>query len=424
MRRARCALRCWLGLALWLLAGAASSAEPLTWHSDLSAAAEEARDSGRLLLVLHLSGDFTAGDARQRPLVVFESLALTDEPVRELVRERFVLAYRHIGPPAVFHVSNGPPPKPAAKKREEDFTLPQAHDEYAVTYLCLPDRRVVHFVPGFVTARELLAELQFADYLYDDFARFPAAEQDEAVRHAHLEKAPAKSRQKFETLASLKLDERAAPTAGELARSLNAARQIHDQRLGERLGRNWKAAEFPAVAAALSAHGSTQRGESHLVLAAHGLVDLESIERPAYTIWSGRRFWSESGRREEVAQSIAAVAGKGRPLMLVVEVDRPAEAGRNDPLAWPPKPSDVLPRLDQFDVVTLSLDELAVWMTDKGLGPIKHPAGQHVRYVVFNREGQLVAAVHERDRQSRLISIMNAASRTGETAVSSERVER
>ena len=405
----------WLiALALVLPAGAARSAEPLAWVDDGAQAARQAEETGRLLFVLHLSGDFSSGTMRQRPFLVYQGIALADDEVRQTLATRYVLTWRHVGQPAVFAPEDSTRGK--SKLRQQD--------EFAVAYVCLHDGRVIHFLPGFVTSKELLAGLKFAADCCEEFMRFPADEQVAAAQQMHRDAASERSRAEFSKLVATTARDDATPrseTTGTLTSLLVTAAKLRGQRLTARLGRNWTAEEFPKVAAALGAHGGTSGDDVHLVLGEHPLPPLDELAAPAYAAWSGQRFWQPSGRRAEIEEWIVSHSGKGRPLLLAVEGE-PGSGVKDDPLTWPIKDSVPLPNRDDFDVLTLSLDDLAVWLTDKELGPIKHPAGRQVRYVVFDRRGEMAGAIYERDRLSKLVSAMNAASRTGETAATIERV--
>lgn len=394
---------------VWI-AAAAPSAEPLAWIADHDRAVESARQQGRLLFVVHLSGDFTDNSPTSRPALVYASLALVGDEVREFLSTRCVLTYRHVGHPTVFA-----PQEPPGHKANHSQAGEQ---EFAIAYVCLPDERVLHFIPGFVSDKELLSELQFAEACYFDMLRFPGDEQAQAVREAHLAAARPAALEAFHKLVRVRADQRPKGAAASgLETAIAAARQVRHERLAQRLGMNWQAREFAAVAAALAGHAALENDAAHLVLSDHPLPALEQIQRPLYEAWSGQRFW-KTRRYGDVRQWIALRSGKGRPMLLVVEGESPATSAKSakDPLAWPLKTQQPLPYVEEFEVLTLCLDDLAAWLREKGLGPISHPAGHSIRYVVFGRSGQFVSAISQRDGVGKLISAMQAAGQTGETA--------
>src|SRR4029078_11629216 len=59
------------------------------------------------------------------------------------------------------------------------------HVEFALNYVCLPDLRVLHFVPGFLGSNELLAEMAWAEKSYTAIPVWPAAEERLVARKAH-----------------------------------------------------------------------------------------------------------------------------------------------------------------------------------------------------------------------------------------------
>src|SRR5689334_2395417 len=92
------------------------------------------------------------------PLVAAERIAW--------LAERFVVTYRHIGEADTIQRQVPPKQKPIA--------LPP---EQAISYVCLPDLRVLHVIPGFISADELLREIAWVEAAYSKLLQAAEADQ-------------------------------------------------------------------------------------------------------------------------------------------------------------------------------------------------------------------------------------------------------
>ena len=155
--------------------GAVVAAEPVAWLADEAAAITRARKQGKLLLVVQLTGDFAKNSAESREAQIYRRVTLADRRVAAALADRFVVTYRHVGEADTLQRQYPPKQKP-----------PLAPAEQAITYVCLPDLRVLHCVPGFVSADELLKELAWVEGAYSKLLQAPEAEQPLALRTAHL----------------------------------------------------------------------------------------------------------------------------------------------------------------------------------------------------------------------------------------------
>jgi len=279
-----------LAIALASFCGPArvSAAEPVQWQADRVAAAKEAARRGKLLLVVQLSGDFVVNSSDSPEAVTYRTAAFSNERVRQALTDRFVVAYQQIGPANGLSVvlpkrSKSPPP-----------------DDFAVTYVCLPDSRVLHFIPGFVTVDELLAEIAWVERHYSTLVQASAAEEEAVWRQCHVAKLPQVDAALFHSLFSPRWQAgqlRDGPSTVDLPAVTVAARTTFEQTVAARsaVGRDRRSLH------ALAGHGALGVEFAHLVMSEFPLIALRDLERPALESWAGRRFWTVSPRRNELA---------------------------------------------------------------------------------------------------------------------------
>ena len=407
-------------LGCLLISLQAHADEAPRWFDNRADAALQARMEGKLLLVVQLSGDFARNPADARELQIYRTITAADPRVAAEFRSRYVVAWQHIGEADVLR-------KLAAGPVRSKGTAEQ-RSEYAITYICLPDERVLHFFPGFVTSDELLVEMAWAESCYGNVAAALAADEAFAARQAH-EATVAKSdlalfHKRFPSRWSGNALT-AGPSVVDLPAALAAARETVAQSLAQRLGGNWPRKDLPALLSALSAHGALGREIAHPVLAEFPLVALSDLERPAFEACSGQRFWAGSRRREKLAQWWKESLASGRPVLLVVADDLHAQgAGESHAFQWPPEKADGLPRLPRFANELVSIDELAALATDVSLPAMSYRAGQSPpRYLVFSAGGNPAAQLSKSAGLSRLSQALEAASNTGALATAASKRE-
>lgn len=165
-----------LPLALAALAPTAAAAPyktptlgtPLTWHSEVAAAQLVASAEGKLVLALHLSGDFR--DAATTCRAAQHVRTLLNDPQLDPLLERFVGAHQTTGTLVVL--------------RRGSRILRQQGGSVAL-FVLTPKGRVVHAIAGAITLEDLIRELTWAVK--------HAADLDRLAR-AHLTAARALSR--------------------------------------------------------------------------------------------------------------------------------------------------------------------------------------------------------------------------------------
>lgn len=409
-----------LPLGRWLIAAALLLATLLNgWPvearepflANYAAALTQAQREGRLLLVLHLSGDFSAPDVPADEGKAYQALALNDERVQELLRSRFVVTYCHVGDPASLNLVAV---RGKLKPAEPD-------SPHAIAYICLPDERVIHFVPGFVTAERLLAELAWAENCYFDFIRFPESEQAVAARQLHLaalatdaEPFAKAVRTRWLLSAPVRDDD-----AEHLAAVIKGARHVRMGRLDERFAGPENALLARPFYDALADHASISSSPAHMILSEYPLVPLQELAPPLYNLWTRDHFWALGPRREELKNWFLARHGKGKPLLLAVTGDsRPMdEPEPRQRFPWPPPDSPDIP-LKEFEVLELSLDELVVLTADAGLPALAAQPTDLPRFVLYDRAGRRRAVLVFSDGIAKLRTMMRTCAQPGVAAAS------
>lgn len=383
----------------WPLAGATAQ-EKVAWLSDRAEVAIQARKDGKLLLVVHLSGDFAKNAADSAEAKTYRAAALADPRVRKELSSRFVVLYQQAGEAEVLR-------KLLAAKTQPVRT------DFALTYVCLPDLRVIHFISGFVSADQLLGELAWAEKSYATIAGLPSADEPLVARKAHqaaiaksdwaLFERSFKTRWTAESLAN-------GPSTVELPAVLTAAHGAVELSLAQRMGKSWQRLGAQNALPPLLAHGELGRDLAHLVLSEFPLVSLGDLERPAFEVCTGHRFWQASRRREALASWWKTETAGSKPLLLVVADDGLSQSASDaSGHVWPPAKPETLPLLAQFAVQTVSLDELAAVASDAGLDPLTYRATNPPRFVTLAAGGKSPVLLGKAASLTRLAQVMSAA---------------
>jgi hypothetical protein len=426
-----------LGLATLVAFCAVSTstaADATLWVDDFAAAAQQARTQSKLLLVVDVADDFLAGTAQSPQAQLYSALATSDSRVAKLLADRFVCTFRAVGRPE--SIQFVPPVKEAAgsrpatgsrAKKTEVVPPPLPVEEFALAYVCLPGERVLHFIPGFVTADELLLELEWADAANRDRLQAPPTEKLWFIRQRHLAAARPNHREPFAKRYESKwLEDARAPLAQkphDLLAAIRTARDIRDAALLARLKSNWPATvDRQMLLEALASHAALEPALAHLVLAEFPLPPLAELERTLFEVASGGHYWRESPRREAL-QSWWTEHGQAGAHRLLVVADHPIYADyvqAAEPLKWPPTSPDVKPHLVHFAAQHLTLDELAQLSADANLEPIRFQAADGPpRYLIYDSRGFRIVEISAREGTTkRLAQALAAVVSSGDLAAS------
>jgi hypothetical protein len=347
-------------LALWLLATpalrSAETSEPAAWQAEYARAVTQARREGKLLLVVHLSGPFVEDAADSPEAKLYRNYILGDPQVARLIHSRFVVAVRNVGIAACTpQVAAAAAKKPSAPEGKIIPPPPARPREMAVAYVCLPDERVLHFVPGFVNPDKLYAELAWVESAYAGVAAVPSTAWPDVWRRRHADAIDPADREAFASLfksrwpaeesstPATRTDEllgKSAPlapswsdapppeyAAADLADAMRASQIVwrfaQDQQSGKVRQFNLEAAREQArktspAANMLASHGSQGSNLAHLVLAEFPLMYLSDLAAPAYEACAGQRLWQTSLRRQELARWWSECRVNRRKTLLIV----------------------------------------------------------------------------------------------------------
>jgi hypothetical protein len=329
------------------------------WRADHAAAVARARREGKLVLVVHLSGDFAQNSPESPEAKLYRNYILGDPQVARLVRDRFVVAMRSVGTAQCTPRVHPAPAKDTRTPAGKILPPPVERVEMAVAYICLPDERVLHFVPGFVTPAELCAELKWAEAAYARVAAEPSSAWPAGWRERHVaavepsdreafaslfaSRWPAEKKATAPTLSDELLIDKGAPAEergtdhlapeyatsdlnGAMRASLALWRFAYDQQAGQNKQFKADAAleraqQTSHATSVLAAHGSLGKNLAHLVLAEFPLVYLNDLAAPAYEACSGERFWQTSLRRPELFHWWSQCHASRRKTLLIISSD-------------------------------------------------------------------------------------------------------
>jgi len=381
---------------LFLVANHVCAAEPLDWQADYASAVAEARQTGKMLLVVQLESDFTQPAAASREARIYNVFPLSGREVPAFLHERLVAVRQAVGAAEVLRVV----PKGARS--------PTPRDGAVVAWFCTPRERVVHVVPGYVSPGKMLTEAQWAHQLYGEIADlpeppgggFPEARAAQ-VRRQHLQRALPKNETAFKAEMA-----KAAARQDTRTRSVwRAALQLDAQELQRRFANVWPRNQHPTLLNKLATHGDIRTDAVHLALSEMPLASYQSIHRAVFETLTGQTCWSVSPRRAEIAQRFADARRQQQPLLLVVQ---PEPADRKDPHSAF-KHQSINEQLPTFTVLEVTPSELAMLLADAGLEGITQWENQPVRFLVFDREGRKVGQLTTREGVRSLAPILKKA---------------
>jgi len=417
------------GLISSLLFGSLAAAEPVDWLADHAAAVAKSRKQGKLLLVVHLSGDFAKNSPDAPEAKLYRQLILADARVAAALADRYVVTYRHVGEGKALPRLASTEEKDRKDNRIEAVKSPLKPPEMAIAYICLPDERVLHFVPGFVSPLELLAELEWVEATYSRLVKAGEAEMPATLRAAHREVVDQQDLDGFASLFPTRWTEDSpAPeyTTVDLPEELAAARSVWDWSQRQRLGvrgplelkdRSIRLARVVVRSdrlAALAAHGRLGSDFAHLVLSEFPLAYLSDLAGPAFEACAGQRFWQASSRREELAQWWVDCSKNGRRTLLIAADDSSAAAENSPPeshSAWPADDAARLAELWRVATQVVTIDELAALLSDANLPPLAYdPARGPPRFILHDARGFRYAEVGAKDATAeKLADILRTA---------------
>jgi hypothetical protein len=404
--------RGWIGLIAGLigclfscLALPTIAAEPL-WLADASAATALAQKQGKLLLVVHLTTDFAVDARTSREAQLFRAVGISDDALLKRLASRFVVVCQGAG------ASDRLVGVAATRGKSTSRSEPTA-----LTYFCLPDGRVLHFVPGYLTSAELSAALDWVESTYAQVLRVPSREMEHALRQCHLQRIHAVDLQSFAASFPSRWSAgelKAGPSTTDLPAALTAARSTFARSLTRRVaGENG-----PRAISVLSAQGTIAAELAHLIMSEFPLISLVDLQRPAFETWARQRYWAASPRREMLSAWWNERVEQDEPALLVVADDvfarrELADVDPKEAFTWPPAADAEMLELERVAVQVISVDELAQLMADVGISTIKYSLTDGPpRFLLARRGGETPLVIGKSEGTARLVRVLAAESGT------------
>lgn len=302
-----------------------------------------------------------------------------------MVKANFVSCYEQVGQ---FSVST------AVSTRQEKLEERLGKNGgNVVTYFCTPEKEVLLYLVGPVTAQEVQNGAEFSDRLNRQLRGLDKVQRTRKIREAHQDAFVPGVKVPFERW----LEDQDELDRRTMAQRLNAAVQfviqLQQQTLAgiptgpQRVTLTKQQEEQNAQRYRQSAE--LHRSEPHVVLAALSPVTVREIQAPVFERLARQKFVERTQRNVDLLAKVQANAKAARPTVLVVtDHDRatPSDAKKI------PK-HRALEGRDDFDVVALTKLELVRLMDDTNQDPVEQIAGFTARYIVLDVTGQRLSTI-------------------------------
>lgn len=262
-----------------------------------------------------------------------------------------------------------------------------------VTYFCTPEKEVLLYLVGPVSAQEVQQGAEFADRLNRKLRGLDKDQRGRKLREGHQEVFPSGLKPRFDRWR----EDQEESDPRTVAQRLNAAVRFIDQLQRETLagmpvGRQYgtlSKIQKEQIDQRYQQNAELNRQEKHVVLAAISPVTVREIQAPVFERLAREKFVERTQRNEDLLVAIQANAIAARPTVLVVTDHhdaKPSDAQRI------PKHRDLTNR-DDFDVVPLTKLELVRLLDEANQEPIEHIDYFDTRYVVLDVTGRRVSTI-------------------------------
>ena len=302
-----------------------------------------------------------------------------------MIKANFVSCYEQVGQ---FSVST------SVSTREEKLQERLGKNGgNVVTYFCTPEKEVLLYLVGPVSAQEVRQGAEFSDKLNRGLRGLDKAQRHRKIREAHQDTFPTGLQAPFDRWRENQedFDQRT------VAQKLNAAVQFFDQLQRERLaasanGPRWVTLtklQLEQSAQRYRQNAEFDRNEPHVVLAAISPVTVREIQAPVFERLAREKFIERTQRNEDLLVTVQANAKAARPTVLVVTDHHRATPSDAKKI---PK-HRALEERDDFHVVPLTKLELVRLTDESNQDPVEHIDSFDTRYVVLDVTGQRVSAI-------------------------------
>lgn len=262
-----------------------------------------------------------------------------------------------------------------------------------VTYFCTPEKEVLLYLVGPVSAQEVQKGAEFSDRLNRQLRGLDKVQRTRRIREAHQDAFVPGLKVPFDRWQ----EDQAELERRTIAQRLNAAVQFVDQLQRQSVAGmpvgpqrvNLTKQQEEQNAQRYRQHAELGRIEPHVVLAAISPVSIREIQAAVFERLAGQKFVERTQRNVDLLAKVQANAKAARPTVLVV----------TDHLRATPSDAKKIPKhraleeRDDFQVVTLTNLELVRLMDDANLDPVEHIDSFDTRYVVLDVTGQRVSTI-------------------------------
>ena len=262
-----------------------------------------------------------------------------------------------------------------------------------VTYFCTPEREVLLYLVGPVSAQEVQKGAEFSDRLNRQLRGFDKVQRGLKIREGHREALSSGLKPRFDRWREdqEELDRRT------VAQRLNAAVQFVDQlqretRTGMPSGPQrvtFTRLQLEQFDQRNRQNAELERSEPHVVLAAISPLTVREIQAPVFERLAKQKFVERTQRNADLLATVQANVQAARLTVLVVTDHHKATPSDAKKI---PK-HRALEGRDDFDVVTLTNLELVRLMDDTNQEPIEQISGFGTRYVLLDVTGQRASAI-------------------------------
>lgn len=303
----------------------------------------------------------------------------------ELVQSKFVSCYEQVGQ---FSVSTS-----VSTRQEKLEERLGKNGGNVVTYFCTPEKEVLLYLVGPVSAQQVLKGAEFSAKLNRELRGLDKAQRARRIREVHQDAFPPGLKGPFERW----LEDQEELDRRSIAQRLNAAvlfvNQLQRQTLaGMPVGQQWvnfTKQQTEQMSQRYRQHAELDRIEPHVVLAALSPVTIREIQAAVFERLAREKFVERTQRNDDLLATVQANAQAARPTVLVVTDHH--KATPSDAKKVPKHRA--LEERDDFQVVALTKLELVRLMDDADHEPVERIVGFDTRYVVLDVTGQPVSTI-------------------------------
>lgn len=262
-----------------------------------------------------------------------------------------------------------------------------------MTYFCTPEKEVLLYLVGPVTAQEVLQGSVFSEKLNRGLRGLDKVQRARKIREAHQDAFVSGIQAPFDRWIESQEEFDRRTVAQRLTAAVNFFDQLQRERnLATANGQRWVTTTKVQLEQSAQRHRQNvqfDRNEPHVVLAAISPVTVREIQASVFERLAREKFIERTQRNEDLLLAIQANVKAARPTVLVITDHR--YAAPSDAKKIPKHRA--LENRDDFQVVTLTKLELVRLMDEANQDPIEDIDYFDTRYVVLDVTGQRVSTI-------------------------------